>query len=402
METILFYFLQVLNKVMERRKRLGNFLSLNKASHYIPGIVQHTIDRVESLNVGQEYEFIHEMNILTFSIFTSVMFGKDANSLADRKRNYENPDGTLEELPLREFMIRLFKAYYSQLFNPITLLFRFMCDYNLCNPYIRDERNKKVFIDGMKELFRNWKDKDAISGQVFDHKVFTEEEIFFDMITFILAGAETSSHWVVSTLYFLCKYPHVMKKLKKEIADQGIDEDYVKGNKLTKDDIQSMDYLSCVVKESLRMDGPAAETFVYQAKGDIVLWGVPFEKGFFIKQDLNSGNYNPNYWYEPHNFEPDRHDFGSEYYQKAAAEGKTGTGYSRRSFGNGLRACAGQTFAILEVKIIVVVLLTLRDITCDPDLLEKEGVGFGIGSEILINMKLENLKSTEKKNLEES
>ena len=150
-----FFFVPSTKRIMGRRKQLGNFLNLNKASTYIPGIVEHTVETIDRLEVGTAYEFIHEMNILTFSIFTSVMFGKDANSLANKQRIYENPDGSTEELPLREFMIRLFKAYFSQNFNPIALVFQFLCDYNLCNPFIRDEKNKEIFFDGMRELFKN-------------------------------------------------------------------------------------------------------------------------------------------------------------------------------------------------------------------------------------------------------
>jgi len=90
----------------------------------------------------------------------------------------------------------------------------------------------------------------------------------------------------------------------------------------------------------------------------------------------------------PLSFEPDRHDVESDFYQKSKKEGKLFDAYSRRTFSHGKRRCPGESFAILEMKIIISYLVTHIDFEFDQQDLNNEHIGFGIGSQFLPKIKI--------------
>jgi len=266
-----FLFEKSTKRTVMRRKILTSFLSLNSSSRHIPAMMRHTSDVLKPLKQGQSYDFIDIANVLTFNIFTSVLFGDDMVELANRVRPYQNPDGTTSMLPLRDIIINSFKSHFVQIFHPLTATCKPLADANIINPFKRDHENYQVFLEGMKELYKNCKDETSICMQILKNEQTTESEKMSDLNTFILAGAETSSHGIVSTLFLLKKHPETFAKLRKEIQDAGINKETVTNESLTREKIEELDYLSCVIKESLRIDGPGAESFFYSAKQNIKL-----------------------------------------------------------------------------------------------------------------------------------
>ena len=218
---------------------------------------------------GEKNDFTFFANMLTFDVFTSILFGDDKKELADKCRPYLNPDGSVENIPLREHMLKVFKCYYAQFFHPLTSICRYISDYNLVNPFKRDYENMKMFQNGMKELYKQSKDPSSVSSLIMKNKEFQESEKRSDLNAFVFAGAETSSHGIVSTLFFLKKYPKTLQKLRDELKANGIDEAYIRDGKLKLDDLQSLDYLNCCVKESLRFDSPAPDAFPYAPVVDV-------------------------------------------------------------------------------------------------------------------------------------
>lgn len=102
-----------------------------------------------------------------------------------------------------------------------------------------------------------------------------------------------------------------------------------------------------------------------------------------MKVDIIGAHYNDAYWYKPEVFEPTRFDIESAFYKEAAEAGMTPHSLTKRGFGLGMRSCPGQTFSFLEIKVVLAVLLSFVDYEVDPQLLKQEGVGFGIGSEVV-------------------
>ncbi|GFY47429.1 cytochrome P450 4c3 [Trichonephila inaurata madagascariensis] len=76
-------------------------------------------------------------------------------------------------------------------------------------------------------------------------KDFSEEDIIEELITFIVAGYDTTSAAITWTLFMLGLYSDVQKKVHEEL-------DWIFGEDVkrpaTEDDLKDMKYLECVIK----------------------------------------------------------------------------------------------------------------------------------------------------------
>jgi cytochrome P450 len=77
-------------------------------------------------------------------------------------------------------------------------------------------------------------------------------------MTFLIAGHETTSASTCWALYLLAKYPHEQDLLREELVKAFPDKS--KFNP-TFDEINSLEYLNCVVKEILRTHSPGINLF---------------------------------------------------------------------------------------------------------------------------------------------
>ena len=223
------------------------------------------------------------MNNLTFQIFTSILFGDDIKDLNEKKYPYENLIGSTEQINLCEMFLRISDCYLYEYINPITSLVPPLNDHNYFGPWKRNHKNLNVFKKAIKKIISESNDKNSIWSILNEKGELTQDEILSDLILLILAGSETSSHVVVSMFYFLAKFPDARDKLRKEFEENGLTKGDDLKSKLTMDKIQSLDYLACVVKETLRMDSPVPASVYYLAKDNLRVCDVNIEKGTICK-----------------------------------------------------------------------------------------------------------------------
>ncbi|KAI1292703.1 Cytochrome P450 3A29 [Halotydeus destructor] len=82
-------------------------------------------------------------------------------------------------------------------------------------------------------------------------KRLTDKQIADNGVIFFLAGHDTSSIALIHCLHFLALNPKVQSKLQAEI-----DELYLSGQEINYDKILELEYLDCVLKETLRLRAP--------------------------------------------------------------------------------------------------------------------------------------------------
>jgi len=157
---------------------------------------------------------------------------------------------------------------------------------------------------------------------------------------------------------------------------------------ITMDNIQQIDYLTYVIKEALRLDGPAVQTFPYIVNQDITVCNVKISKGTPVRPDIIAPHYSPNEWQKPKEFIPERYDPESKYYARP------GKGSIKRDpsawlpFSRGIRTCPGQSIAMLELKVLLAYFLTRVEYEVDKKLFETEGVGFANGSHFKLDIRV--------------
>ncbi|KAK3748420.1 hypothetical protein QZH41_005763 [Actinostola sp. cb2023] len=131
-------------------------------------------------------------------------------------------------------------------------------------------------------------------------KGFDDEELRAQVFTFMLAGHETTSTSMSWTLYELAKHPEIQDKIRKEIKD--VLKDY---DDLTWSKVEQLEYLGCVIKESLRLHSPGP--FVGRTANQTVhLGGYEIPKGSNIFIPIDALHLSPDNWENPLQFCPER------------------------------------------------------------------------------------------------
>lgn len=373
---------------MDRRKRMTSLLNLNRASGFIPGILDECRRMHSTLKDGVKQDMGNSINCLIFEIIANIFFGDDVNEITKKLRAYKNPDGTVEQIPIRDMLTRLPKAFLMQLYNPLTTALPFLNNYDLAGPYKRDRENLECCRQGLDEALKATQDKKSVYYQLTQMDGYKKDVMFDDLMSFTVAAFETSAKTICSTLYFLKKKPLVLKKLREELKENGFTKGVDIKEICTMEKVQDLDYMTNVIKEAMRIDSPVSETFPYTCLEDVEICGVPLPKDTMIKLDLYTGHYDETAWLHPREFIPERFDVESDFYKLSVKEGKERNVYSRRTFSHGFRMCPGQSLGFLQVRVILAYLLSHIDYEFEPELLVKEGVGFGFGSEIPFEAKV--------------
>ncbi|MGH1335979.1 MAG: bifunctional cytochrome P450/NADPH--P450 reductase [Aureispira sp.] len=210
----------------------------------------------------------------------------------------------------------------------------------------RKENSEGKFDDLLGKMLSS---KDPITGEGL-----SDENIRYQMITFLIAGHETTSGLLSFTLYYLCKHPEVLAKAEEEVKR-------VLGNKKPEvGHINKLSYLDQILKETLRLK-PTAPVFGIEPLEDTVIGGqYAVKKGETILVLIPELHKDPTIWgTEAEAFQPER--FAKENFSQMPPN-------SWKPFGNGARACIGRPFAMQEAILVLAMILQRFDIQlADPN-----------------------------------
>ncbi|XP_045493461.1 cytochrome P450 4C1-like isoform X1 [Colias croceus] len=196
---------------------------------------------------------------------------------------------------------------------------------------------------------------------------FTDVELREEVITFLLAGTDTSSVAICNTLTLLAKYPKEQEKVYQEIVEVLGELD----RPLEKDDLKEFKYLERVIKESLRLFPPAPLLIRKVTEETSMPTGVTLPADTGIIVSVWGISRDKKHWgpdadcFNPDRFLPDR---------------KTGLFIP---FSSGPRNCVGYQYALLSVKMALVGVLRRYKVVGQ----EEEGPAPKIDTKFTIMMK---------------
>jgi len=161
------------------------------------------------------------------------------------------------------------------------------------------------------------------------------------LLTLFVAAHETVSDTLAWTFYLLAQHPVVTAKLLRELDQE------LHGEPPTAADLVRLPYLEQVVKESLRCYPPAASLLRIAREG--FTWqGYHLPAGSLVVFSPFTSHHMPSQFPEPEVFRPERFD---------PAVGEPPSSYAFIPFGGGPRACMGASFAMMELKTVVAMVL---------------------------------------------
>ncbi|MFF3918058.1 cytochrome P450 [Streptomyces sp. NPDC001852] len=165
------------------------------------------------------------------------------------------------------------------------------------------------------------------------------------VITFLIAGHETTSGAMSFALYYLVKNPAVLRLVQREAdALWGDTAD----PEPSYDDIGRLTYTRQVLNEALRL-WPTAAAFSRHAREDTLLGGrIPLAAGQAVTVLTPMLHRQPVWGDNPELFDPER--FGAE------AEAARPV-HAFKPFGTGERACIGRQFALHEATMLLAMLV---------------------------------------------
>ncbi|KAK4626456.1 Bifunctional cytochrome P450/NADPH--P450 reductase [Fulvia fulva] len=164
----------------------------------------------------------------------------------------------------------------------------------------------------------------------------SDENIRFQLATFLVAGHETTSATLSFTYLNMLQNPATLLKAQRQV-DEVVGDDV-----LTVEHLSKLDYIDACIKETLRLSSPIG-AFTVGSDEDQVLAGkyfVPKNTEITILNKLLHRD--PAVWDDPDSFKPERWLNGG--LQKLPPN-------SFKPFGSGMRACIGRGFAEQEMII---------------------------------------------------
>ncbi|HET9926782.1 MAG TPA: cytochrome P450, partial [Methylomirabilota bacterium] len=182
---------------------------------------------------------------------------------------------------------------------------------------------------------------DRKSGERLD-----DLNIRYQVITFLIAGHETTSGLLSFATYFLLQNPAVLARAYEEVDrilgnDPSVAPTYAQVNQLT--------YIGQVLKESLRL-WPTAPVFALSPYKDTTIGGMyKMKKPYQIVVLAPMLHRDPAIWGERADvFDPD-------HFTREAESRRPTNAY--KPFGNGQRACIGRQFALQEATLVLGMML---------------------------------------------
>ncbi|RYC79765.1 Bifunctional cytochrome P450/NADPH--P450 reductase [Fusarium oxysporum f. sp. narcissi] len=217
----------------------------------------------------------------------------------------------------------------------------------LCRELIQDRRKNPV--EG-KDLFNAMlQGTDPKTGSTM-----SDESIVQNLITFLIAGHETTSGLLSFTFYYLLENPSVMKKAREEI------DAVVGDSNLNVDHLPKLPYINMILRETLRLMPTAPGFYVTPFKDETIGGEYHVNSGEPLFCFLHLIHRDPAVWGpDAEEFRPER--MADEFFDKLPKN-------AWKPFGNGMRGCIGREFAWQEAQLATIMILQNFDlVTADPN-----------------------------------
>lgn len=174
------------------------------------------------------------------------------------------------------------------------------------------------------------------AGQGLDDQALRDE-----MVTMLVAGHETTALALTWTFQLLGRHPEVEARLLDEL------QPVLDGQRPTAEDVDDLPYLEAVIDESMRLY-PPAWAIGRKAIEPVELAGHTFPAGSQVMISQWVVHRDPAHYEDPLAFRPER--WLGDLDERLPR-------FAYFPFGGGPRTCVGNSFAILEAKLIVATLL---------------------------------------------
>ncbi|XP_012055740.1 PREDICTED: cytochrome P450 6k1-like [Atta cephalotes] len=325
------------------RNKLTPVLTGQKLKNMIPLMIENgksMLNFIENLPTNEdgwsEYEVKDISSRYITDVLASLTFGININSFDDNETAFCKTGVTV----FRGFMRGI--IFIIQFFLP---------DWDfLVVPFIKKPANyfRNIFWDSMNTRERlGFKRGDMIdsmlalkNGKQNPIYKFEGDNLVAQPSSLYLAGFETTAIAIAYVLHDLGHHPEHQDTIYNEIQTQ------LSGKELTMDLINGLSFLDSVVIESLRLHPPLPITDRITTRDYELNSGLIIEKNVPVYVSINGTNQDPKYFSNPQDFIPSRTEMKEKKF------------YESLAFGIGPRSCIAQRFALLIIKVAIIIIIS--------------------------------------------
>lgn len=179
---------------------------------------------------------------------------------------------------------------------------------------------------------------DPETGETLD-----DINIRYQVLTFLIAGHETTSGLLTFTFHLLLRHPHVLAQCYAEV-DRLLPGD----TRADYSHVAKFETIERVLKEAMRLFPTAPAYAVAPFENEVIGEGIHLRKDRPITIFTMGLHRDPHVWDRPDEFDIDR------WLPEAEAARHP---HAYKPFGSGARACIGRQFAMVEAKLAVAMIL---------------------------------------------
>ncbi|MTI31672.1 cytochrome P450 [Xanthovirga aplysinae] len=260
----------------KHRKITSEALNMKNIRGFFPTIAEvtlrfyHKLKRLE--NQGVEVDIQQELIRYTVDITTTIAFGYPMNTL--------EKEGDVIQTHL-EKIFPMINARITAPF-PYWRMFRLIKDRELDHSLLEIRKSIMHFISVAKNrlsIFPELKENptnflEALLVQQEKEGSFSDDEIFGNVFTLLLAGEDTTSNSISWALFYLAQNPEIVKKVRQETMEvfpgEVLPEDF--------DKINQLKYTEAVAMEAIRLKPVTPQLFI-QSLEDQQIKNLKVEKG---------------------------------------------------------------------------------------------------------------------------
>ncbi|PHT31955.1 Cytochrome [Capsicum baccatum] len=193
-----------------------------------------------------------------------------------------------------------------------------------------EQKQAKDMVDTLMEILQS-------GAAEFE---FDRRHVKAIMLDLLIASMDTSSTTIDWILTELLRHPDVMKKVQNEL------EQVIGKNRMVEEsDLESLEYLDMVIKESNRLHPAAPLLLPHESIEDCTVDGFHIPKGSRVLINIWAIGRDPDTWVEPEKFKPER-------FQGSNIDLR-GRHFQLLPFGSGRRSCPGLQLGLTVVRLMV-------------------------------------------------
>lgn len=176
-----------------------------------------------------------------------------------------------------------------------------------------------------------------LNARYEDGTGISDRQLRDEIVTFLMAGHETSATTLTWALYLLAAHPSARQRMEEEV------DSVLAGRAPTADDVGELGWTKAVLSEAMRLY-PPFWTLERGAVADDEIDGVRIPAGSTVAVPPYLVHRHPEAWDNPEGFDPARFlpEQGGERHRHAFIP-----------FGGGRRGCVGNTFALIETVVVL-------------------------------------------------